>query len=122
MSPPLVHWGDAGLVTYVTADILPQRRDELLFALRRRDDAEIRHQLARWSEIDIIVDDEALEMDDFVYREPMWDDLTRWLHGEIGIHVAEGRHEYAICLLERYAFPPAILTKLQSLERDKENP
>jgi hypothetical protein len=60
-------------------------------------------------------------MDDFVYREPLWDDLTRWLHGEIGIHVAEGRHEYAICLLERYAFPPAILTKLQSQMRDKEN-
>lgn len=121
MPPPLLIWGDTVDPLDVTADLGAERRDQLLSALRRRDLADVRHALHAWAEDDIIVDEDALEADDFIWQRPLWDELTAWLHREIGLHVEAGRFEHALCLLERYAFPPAILSKAQLLLRDKES-
>ena len=120
MPPPLLIWGDTVDPLDVTADLGAERRNALLSALRRRDIGDVRRALQAWAEDDIVVDEDALEADDFIWHRPLWDDLTRWLHGEIALHADDGRFEHALCLLERYAFPPAILSKAQLLLRDKE--
>ncbi len=75
--------------------------DDLLSALRRRDAARAGDLLAAWSTAEILVDDQVewFEPDFFLLLDHP---LTAWVHAEVGLHVAGGRFEHALCLVEAY--------------------
>ena len=78
---------------------------DLLSALRRHDAAEAGRLLALWSEdgddFDFEVDDDREDWDDRHLDDP----LTAWVHREAVAHVADGRFEHALCLVEQYRAP-----------------
>ncbi len=83
--------------------------DALLSALRRHDPADAVRMLARWatSERDLLdeySEDEILE-DDWIPLFHLDDDLSAWVHREASHHVAGGRFEHALCLVETYRRP-----------------
>jgi len=83
--------------------------DDLASALRRRDAGDADRHLAAWARAEMLPDD-VPPWDDVCPIGCLEDDLTAWVHGEIGRHVAGGRFEHALCLLERYRRQAATLT------------
>jgi len=63
--------------------------DDLLSALRRHDRADADRLLARWATSD----------------RHLAHELTAWVHQETSQHVAGGRFEHALCLVDSYRRP-----------------
>lgn len=63
--------------------------DDLLSALRRRDRADADRLLDRWA----------------TSETHLAHDLSAWVHREASQHVAGGRFEHALCLVETYRRP-----------------
>lgn len=84
--------------------------DELLSALRRHDRADAGRLLERWATSENKTDWtlEACNELDWPIRH-LDDDLTAWVHREASQHVAGGRFEHALCLVDSYRrrFPAA---------------
>ena len=82
--------------------------DELLSALRRHDRADADRLLDRWttSERDPAeyFGDEP-DDEDWFHVSHLDDELTAWVHREASLHVAGGRFEHALCLVETYRRP-----------------
>lgn len=80
--------------------------DGLLSALRRHDRADADRLLERWatSESDDYTEDDILEDDRYPVLH-LDDEPTAWVHREAQGHVAVGRFEHALCLVERYRRP-----------------
>jgi hypothetical protein len=82
--------------------------DELLSALRRHDRADADRLLERWTtserDLDGYTEEEILEDDWFPVRD-LDDELTAWVHREASQHVAGGRFEHALCLVDSYRRP-----------------
>jgi|GEM_PF-810519 len=80
--------------------------DDLLSALRRHDRADADRLLERWttSQRDDYSDDEISE-DDWFPVSHLDHELTAWVHREASGHVADGRFEHALCLVETYRRP-----------------
>lgn len=92
-----------GRLHIVDADL-----DELLSALRRHNLGDAERLLKRWtnSERDPAEysGNEPLEDDRFPVSH-LDDELTAWVHREVSSHVADGRFEHALCLVEAYRRP-----------------
>jgi hypothetical protein len=84
--------------------------DDLLSALRRHDPADADRLLERWATSERDLNDGEDPDDD------VWDDdmlplahldhaLSAWVHREASHHVAGGRFEHALCLVETYRRP-----------------
>lgn len=82
--------------------------DELLSALRRHDRRDADRLFDCWATSERDVTDytvcEILEEDWFPVSY-LDDELTAWVHREASQHVAGGRFEYALCLVETYRRP-----------------
>lgn len=80
--------------------------DDLLAALRRHDKADADRLLARWatSETQIDWNDEACQNIDWPLLH-LDHDLSAWVYREAADHVAGGRFEHALCLVEAYRRP-----------------
>lgn len=82
--------------------------DDLLAALRRHDRADTERLLERWATSERPIDE---EVDDDVWDDDMLPllhldhDLSAWVHREAVDHVAAGRFEHALCLVEAYRRP-----------------
>jgi hypothetical protein len=85
--------------------------DELLSALRRHDRADAERLLERWATSERNVNDDAEIPDDELWDDDMLQllhldhDLSAWVHREASHHVAGGRFEHALCLVEAYRRP-----------------
>ncbi len=79
---------------------------ELLSALRRHDRADADRLLERWatSENEIDWTNDACNEIDWPLLH-LDDELTAWVHREARLHVAGGRFEHALCLVEPYRRP-----------------
>jgi len=82
--------------------------DALRSALRRHDPAEAVRMLERWATSERDFNDytvcEILE-DDWFPVSHLDHELTAWVHREASHHVAGGRFEHALCLVETYRRP-----------------
>ncbi len=82
--------------------------DDLVAALRRHDHAESVRLLERWAtserDVDEEVDDDIWD-DDLLPLQHLDHDLSAWVHREACDHVAGGRFEHALCLVETYRRP-----------------
>ena len=82
--------------------------DDLVAALRRHDRAEADRLLKRWATSERELDEEADEDvwdDDMLTLLHLDHDLSAWVHREATLHVADGRFEHALCLIETYRRP-----------------
>lgn len=84
--------------------------DDLLSALRRHERADADRLLERWATSERDLND-GEDPDDDVWDDDMLPlahlahDLTAWVHREASHHVAAGRFEHALCLVEAYRRP-----------------
>lgn len=82
--------------------------DALRSALRRHDPVEATRIFERWATSERDLTDytvcEILE-DDWVPVSHLEHDLSAWVHREASQHVAAGRFEHALCLVETYRRP-----------------
>ncbi len=79
--------------------------DELLSALRRHDRGDADRLLERWATSERGVDEyseDEISEDDWFPVSHLDDELTAWVHREVSHHVAGGRFEHALCLVETY--------------------
>jgi len=109
MSSPPIH----GIVV----DIGDERRDALLSALRRGDSAAALELLDGWcshfGEREVDWDDWNEECDFDAHQN----DLTTWTREECRLHVAGGRFQHALALLDRYLVLPPALTRAETDKR-----
>ncbi len=95
-------------MTYVTGplQIDDNDLDDLLSALRRHHLGDTTRLLDRWStsepDLPPHADDGELWIDDELVLRRLDHPLTGWAHREISEHVAAGRFEHALCLVEKY--------------------
>lgn len=82
--------------------------DEMLSALRRHHRGDADRLLDRWATSERDLDEysvaEILD-DDWFPVSHLDDELTAWVHREVSSHVADGRFEHALCLVEAYRRP-----------------
>jgi hypothetical protein len=82
--------------------------ENLLSALRRHDRADADRLLDRWATSERDVTDYTVEEileDDWFPVSHLDDELSAWVHREDSEHVAGGRFEHALCLVETYRRP-----------------
>lgn len=79
----------------IVIEIEGERRDALLSALRRGACAEATELLDGWT---------------FAWSPVEVRDLSRWVCDECRRHVAAGRFQYALALLDRYLLLPPLFT------------
>lgn len=80
--------------------------DGLLSALRRHDRADAERLLGRWATSETQIDWNDGARHDFDWSLLHLDhDLSAWVHREASHHVAGGRFEHALCLVETYRRP-----------------
>lgn len=75
--------------------------DELLAALRRHDLADAERLLERWATSEREIDCNDTDRP----TRHLEHDLSAWVHREASQHVAGGRFEHALCLVEAYRRP-----------------
>lgn len=80
--------------------------DDLLSALRRHDRADAERLLGRWATSESKIDWTQDRSNDMDWPTIHLDhDLSAWIHREACRHVAAGRFEHALCLVEPYRRP-----------------
>lgn len=109
MPPPLA-------LTEITVEIESARRDSLLSAVRRAARGEALDLLDGWDPLDIIRDEPWID-DPWSTVDAKTNDLTLWVRDECRLHVAAGRFQYALALLDRYLVLPPVFSLPAARER-----